>query len=102
MPDTKDAVTNARSYSTAHYVLQEVEYLFCNFGTDHAPLIEEIAKWEHLGLRTPKVVICPHENVAVNMAGGYARATDGVSGDHIVSGSRLELEASPCGNTIEI
>jgi acetolactate synthase I/II/III large subunit len=72
--------TNTGTRSTAHYVLEslreiEVEYVFCNFGTDHAPLIEEIAIWEAAGLRPPKIIIGPHENVAIHMAGGYAIMT---------------------------
>ena len=40
--------TNVTDFSTAYYFLEGltelgVEYLFCNFGTDHAPIIEEMA-----------------------------------------------------------
>lgn len=71
---------NAAVHSTAFYLLQalneiDVEYLFCNFGTDHAPLIEELARFNANGLRAPKVILCPHENVAMHMAGGYAQMT---------------------------
>ena len=52
-----------------------IEYLFCNLGTDHAPLIEEMAHWREQGRAFPKVILCPHENTAVHMAGGYAVAT---------------------------
>ena len=52
-----------------------IEYLFCNLGTDHAPLIEEMAHWREQGREFPKVILCPHENTAVHMAGGYAVAT---------------------------
>ena len=81
MPNTRPVpLTNAASHTTAHYFLQGlneigVEYLFCNFGTDHAPLIEELARFEADGLRAPKVVLCPHENVAMHMAGRYAQMT---------------------------
>lgn len=66
--------------STAHYLIEAlneigIDYLFCNFGTDHAPIIEELAAWEVAGRKTPKVIICPHENVAMHMAAGYALAT---------------------------
>ncbi|MEO8057684.1 MAG: thiamine pyrophosphate-requiring protein [Burkholderiales bacterium] len=66
--------------STAYYLLdalQEhgVELLFCNLGTDHAPLIEEIARRQAEGRPTPRTVLVPHENVAVHMAAGYAIAT---------------------------
>jgi acetolactate synthase-1/2/3 large subunit len=67
-------------HSTAHYFLEGlnelgIEYLFCNLGTDHAPLIEAMARWRSEGLTHAKTVICPHENVAVHMAAGYAIAT---------------------------
>jgi acetolactate synthase I/II/III large subunit len=81
MPKTLSVpLTNVASHSTAYYLLQAfneigIEYLFCNFGTDHAPLIEELARFEADGLRAPKVVLCPHENVAIHMAGGYAQIT---------------------------
>ena len=52
-----------------------IEYIFGNFGTDHAPLIEEMARWQREGKSFPKVVLCPHETVAVHMAMGYAMAT---------------------------
>jgi acetolactate synthase-1/2/3 large subunit len=66
--------------TTSHYFLEGlneigIEYLFCNLGTDHAPLIEEMARWRKVGLAFPKTVLCPHENVAMHMAGGYAIAT---------------------------
>jgi acetolactate synthase-1/2/3 large subunit len=54
---------------------QGIEYLFCNLGTDHAPLIEEMAHWRSQGRTLPQVILCPHENTAVHMAGGYAVAT---------------------------
>jgi len=56
-------------------VAHGVEYLFCNLGTDHAPLIEELARARAEGRTVPTVVLCPHENTAVHMAGGYAAAT---------------------------
>ncbi len=66
--------------STAHYFLEGlvetgIEYLFCNLGTDHAPLIEEMARWKKEGRSPPQTILCPHENVAMHMAGGYAVAT---------------------------
>ncbi len=67
-------------HTTSHYFLEGLneiglEYLFCNLGTDHAPLIEEMARWRKDGRAFPKTVLCPHENVAMHMAGGYAIAT---------------------------
>jgi len=68
------------SHTTAHYFLEGltdlgVEYMFSNFGTDHVSLIEALAEWDRDGRAHPRVVVCPHENVAVHMAGGYAALT---------------------------
>ena len=66
--------------STAHYLLEGladlgIEYLFSNLGTDHVSLIEELARWDRDGRAHPQVILCPHENVAIHMAGGYAALT---------------------------
>ena len=66
--------------TTANYFLEGlqeigVEYLFCNFGTDHVSIIEEVARWQREGRQAPNIILCPHENVAVHMACGYAMAT---------------------------
>jgi acetolactate synthase-1/2/3 large subunit len=68
------------SHSAAHYFLEGlvdlgVEYIFANLGTDHVSLIEEIARWDKEGRKHPEIILCPHEVVAVHMAGGYALAT---------------------------
>jgi acetolactate synthase-1/2/3 large subunit len=67
-------------HSTAHYFLEGlvdlgVEYIFANLGTDHVSLIEELARWDREGRKHPEMILCPHEVVAVHMAGGYALAT---------------------------
>src|SRR3981189_2189374 len=67
-------------HSTAHYFLEGlvdlgVEYIFANLGTDHVSLIEEMARWDSEGLKHPEMILCPHEVVAVHMAGGYTLAT---------------------------
>ena len=67
-------------YATAHYFLEGlvdlgVDYIFANLGTDHVSLIEEMARWDRDGRKHPAVILCPHEVVAVHMAGGYALAT---------------------------
>jgi acetolactate synthase-1/2/3 large subunit len=72
--------SNEARHSTAHYFLEGlseigIDYLFCNFGTDHAPLIEELAAFKGASRRAPKTVLVPHENVAAHMAAGYAIAT---------------------------
>ncbi len=65
--------------TAAHFLdgLQEcgIEHLFCNLGTDHVSLIEAMAAFERQGRPQPQVLLCPHENVAVHMAGGFAAVT---------------------------
>src|SRR2546423_9385195 len=75
-----DKAPQVKLHSTAHYFLEGlndigVEYLFSNFGTDHAPLIEEMARWKKDGRRYPRVLNCPHENTAMHMAAGFPMAT---------------------------
>ena len=67
-------------HTTAHYFLEGlvdlgIDYIFANLGTDHVSLIEEMARWDVEGRKHPEMVLCPHEIVAVHMAGGYALAT---------------------------
>jgi len=72
--------TNVPDFATAYYLLEGlneigVDYLFCNFGTDHAPIIDEMAHRRKRGEPMPGVVRCPHENTAAHMAAGYALVT---------------------------
>jgi acetolactate synthase-1/2/3 large subunit len=73
-------ISNAPEHSTAYYFLEGlnelgIEHLFCNFGTDHAPIIEEMANRAKHGEKVPNVMLCPHENTAAHMAMGYAMVT---------------------------
>ncbi|MBI3077967.1 MAG: thiamine pyrophosphate-requiring protein [Deltaproteobacteria bacterium] len=52
-----------------------VEYLFTNTGTDHAAILEALAKYEATGRRPPRAILCMYENVAMHAAHGYAAAT---------------------------
>lgn len=66
--------------SGAHHFLQGltdlgIDYVFANLGTDHVSLIEELARWDAQGRAHPSFILCPHENVAVHMAAGYAALT---------------------------
>jgi acetolactate synthase I/II/III large subunit len=72
--------TNAPEFAAAYYFLEGltelgIEFLFCNFGTDHAPIIEEMAHRKKRGEPIPGVLHCPHENTAAHMAEGYAFVT---------------------------
>jgi len=75
-----DKAPQVRLHSTSHYFLEGlneigIDYVFGNLGTDHAPLIEEMARWKKQGLKHPPTILCPHENVAVHMALGYTQVT---------------------------
>ena len=52
-----------------------IDHVFSNLGTDHVTLVEELAQAQLDGRAVPSVVLCPHENVAIHMAGGYAAVT---------------------------
>jgi acetolactate synthase I/II/III large subunit len=73
-------MSSSTSYSSAHFFLEGlmelgVQYVFSNFGTDHVSLIEELARWDSIGKSHPQFILCPHENVAVHMAAGFAAMT---------------------------
>ena len=75
-----DAHTGTQTRSAASFFVEGlveigIDYLFCNFGTDHAPIIEELARRRKRGERAPKIIRCAHENTAAHMAGGYAVVT---------------------------
>ena len=73
-------MTPSPARSGAHAFLEglsalDIEYVFSNLGTDHVSIIEELARWDREGRAHPRMVLCPHENVAVHMAAGYAAVT---------------------------
>jgi acetolactate synthase-1/2/3 large subunit len=57
--------------------LQEVgvSYIFGNLGSDHADIIESLTTAAGNGTKMPKVVLCPHEGVAIAAAHGYAQVS---------------------------
>lgn len=57
--------------------LQEagVSYIFANFGSDHPAIIESLTDASLKNKELPKVIISPHEFVAMCAAHGYAQAT---------------------------
>ena len=72
--------TSTLSALGAHHFLQGltdlgISYVFANLGTDHVSLIEELARWDAQGRAHPQFILCPHENVAIHMAAGYAAVT---------------------------
>ena len=55
--------------------VNKVDYVFMNPGTDTTPLQEAIAKFKANGRRTPQVILCTHETVAMAAAHGYFAVT---------------------------
>ena len=73
-------MSNPETHTGAHYFLEGLtelgtDYVFSNLGTDHVSLIEELARWDAEGRAHPGFLLCPHENVAMHMAAGYAAVT---------------------------
>jgi len=52
-----------------------VEYIFLNPGTDTFPIQEALSKFKSLGKRTPEVILCLYESVALMAAHGYFAVT---------------------------
>src|SRR5699024_4972722 len=57
--------------------LQEagVSYILANFGSDHPAIIESLTDVAKKNKKLPKVIISPHEVVAMSAAHGFAQAT---------------------------
>lgn len=73
-------MSNPETHTGAHFFLEGLtelgtDYVFSNLGTDHVSLIEELARWDAEGRPHPGFLLCPHENVAIHMAAGYAAVT---------------------------
>ena len=101
MSTTTARRTNVPDYTTAYYFLEGlseigIDYLFCNFGTDHAPIIEEMAHRKQRGEAMPGVVRCPHENTAAHMAAGYAFVTAAARACWSMSTSAPPIPPTPC------
>ena len=52
---------------------QGIEYLFCNPGTDFAPIVEAYSRAARTNRKVPKPLVIPHENCAVAMSHGFLR-----------------------------
>jgi acetolactate synthase-1/2/3 large subunit len=69
----------AGSYTTSTAFLEAlaeagVRYIFANLGSDHPGLIEALAQANAAGRAAdfPRVIVCPHETVALSAAHAYA------------------------------
>ena len=72
--------TSTPNYTAADAILgalQEikVKYIFGNLGSDHGDLIESLTTAADNGVEMPKVILCPHEGVAIAAAHGYAQVS---------------------------
>jgi acetolactate synthase-1/2/3 large subunit len=52
-----------------------VKYILANTGTDYPAILEAAAKLQSNGMEWPKLLVVPHEMVAVSIAHGYAALT---------------------------
>lgn len=52
-----------------------IEHLFCNPGTDFAPIVEAFARAARTNRPVPRPMVVPHENCALAMAHGYTMIT---------------------------
>lgn len=73
-PQSSSKATGARALIDA-LVTSDIRYLFGNFGSDHAGVIQAMGEARLAEQPTPTVILCPHESVATSAAHGYAQAT---------------------------
>lgn len=71
---------NTTNYTTSTAFLEAlqeagVSYIFANLGSDHPAIIESLAQAQKDNKKLPKLIICPHEMVAMSAAHGYAQIT---------------------------
>jgi acetolactate synthase-1/2/3 large subunit len=69
--DQEIPVTNGAEAFVELLNANKVDYIFLNPGTDTFSIQEAISKFKSLGKRTPEVVLCLHESVAMAAAHGY-------------------------------
>jgi len=53
----------------------DIEHLFCNPGTDFAPIVEAFARAARTNRKVPRPMVVPHENAAMSMAHGFTMVT---------------------------
>jgi acetolactate synthase-1/2/3 large subunit len=52
-----------------------IDHLFCNPGTDFAPIVEAFARAARTNRKVPRPMVVPHENAAMSMAHGCTMVT---------------------------
>ena len=70
-PQTRIAAEDYLDALAAH----GIEHLFCNPGTDFAPIVEAFARAARTNRKVPRPMVVPHENAALSMAHGYTMVT---------------------------
>jgi acetolactate synthase-1/2/3 large subunit len=53
----------------------DIDHLFCNPGTDFAPIVEAFSRAARTNRKVPRPMVVPHENAALSMAHGYTMVT---------------------------
>jgi acetolactate synthase-1/2/3 large subunit len=70
-PQTRIAAEDYLDALAAH----GIDHLFCNPGTDLAPIVEAFARAARSNRKVPRPMVVPHENAALSMAHGYTMVT---------------------------
>jgi acetolactate synthase I/II/III large subunit len=70
-PQTRIAAEDYLDALAAH----GIDHLFCNPGTDFAPIVEAYARAGRTNRKVPRPMVVPHENAALSMAHGYTMVT---------------------------
>ena len=70
-PQTRIAAEDYLDALAAH----GIDHLFCNPGTDFAPIVEAFARAARTNHKVPRPMVVPHENAALSMAHGYTMVT---------------------------
>lgn len=73
--DPASLVENAAEQLVWVLMTQGVDLIFLNPGTDTAPVQEALARLAAKGVQPPRVIICPHEAVALAAAHAYFAVT---------------------------
>ena len=80
MPSSSDSSAGQERPTVAEALVRElveldVDVVFLNPGTDTAPVQEAVAKLHAVGDAVPRIVLCPHEAVALAAAHAYFAVT---------------------------
>ncbi len=70
-PQTRIAAEDYLDALAAH----GIDHLFCNPGTDFAPIVEAFSRAARTNRKVPRPMVVPHENAALSMAHGYTMIT---------------------------